>query len=787
LSSFTRKIKKLRGLKIDEISLRVAQQVAILSERSGWSRQVSLPSDEHLLKLMATPEWKSTSTLVEHLRTRLEPHFFAAFASRETTVSESRRRWPHTERSIVETANGISEGTFNLLGLHQLKFGKEIDWHLEPTSGKRTPLRHWSQLNYLDAQLAGDKKITWELNRHQYFLTLGRAYWLTGDERYAQVFVSHITSWMDENPPKLGINWASSLEIAFRSISWLWALHFFRESPSLSADLVTRTLKFLYLNALHLETFLSTYFSPNTHLTGEALGLFYIGLLLPEFRDAKRWRDLGLEILVSQLPRHVQNDGVYFEQSSYYHRYTTDFYMHLAVLMQNNGMTLPPELRPRLELLLDHLMYITRPDGTTPFFGDDDGGRLVMLGDRPANDFRATLATGAVLFNRPDYKFVAKDVAEETLWLLGGAGLRRFDEIEARQPAKDSVAFSEGGYYVMRDGWSPAANYLLFDCGPHGMANCGHAHADALAIDVAAHGRPLLVDPGTFTYTGGKEMRDWFRSSVAHNTLTVDGQSSSISADTFSWNTITAGERVSWIDQPRFTYVAGRHRGFEELSKPGIHTRSILFLKGDYWVVRDRIELTGSHQLDLWFHFESGTSPTVQAVESRQWVHEKGAGGGLQIASFAPGGRWRKEEGWVSHCYAERAVAPVCVFSAAAEGTFEIVTFLLPLTEDGSADVRVNEIEVLGGRGFELHREDQRDVVVIKDAGNDGRARTSSLISDFEYTWLRFTGSNPDPAELLLLGGLKLEFSGRKIIESPERVEHSWLRQDPERKVYVRN
>src|SRR6266511_5657169 len=97
-------------------------------------------------------------------------------------------------------------------------------------------------------------------------------------------------------------------------------------------------VKFSYLNAPQLETYLSTYFSPNTHLTGEALGLFYIGLLLPEFRDAKRWCERGLQILISKLPRHVKPDGVYFEQSSYYHRYTTDFYTHLAVLLRINAM-----------------------------------------------------------------------------------------------------------------------------------------------------------------------------------------------------------------------------------------------------------------------------------------------------------------------------------------------------------------------------------------------------------------------------------------------------------------
>jgi hypothetical protein len=341
-------------------------------------------------------------------------------------------------------------GTFDLLGLRDLALGKEIDWHLEPLSGKRTPLVHWSQLNYLDATVAGDKKITWELNRHQYFLTLGRAYWLAGDERYAQTFVSHVTSWMDQNPPKLGINWASSLEVAFRSISWLWALQFFADSRALNADVLLRLTKFLYLNASHLETYLSTYFSPNTHLTGEALGLFYIGLLLPQFRDAARWRELGLEILTSQLPRHVQPDGVYFEQSSYYHRYTTDFYIHLAILLRRNGMALPPQLEPRLELLLDHLMHITRPDGTTPLFGDDDGGRLVMLDDRRGNDFRAALATGAVLFQRADYKFVAGEAAEETLWLLGAEGLRAFDEIRAcRTSSRLRLMLVVTTFYVM--------------------------------------------------------------------------------------------------------------------------------------------------------------------------------------------------------------------------------------------------------------------------------------------------------------------------------------------------
>lgn len=749
MSSLTTKIKKLKGLKMDEIGVRVAQRVAILSERSGWSRQISLPSDEQLLSLLNSG-LHSTSALVERVRVRDQPRFFPSFDAKDLTLSEFQSRWPKAEARILDTADRIGEGTFNLLGLRELKLGNEIDWHLEPLSGKRTPLVHWSQLNYLDAEIAGDKKVTWELNRHQYFTTLGRAYWLTGDERYARVFVSHVTSWMDQNPPKLGINWASSLEIAFRSISWLWALQFFRDSPSLNADVLLRMLKFLYLNASHLETYLSTYFSPNTHLTGEALGLFYIGLMLPEFRDASRWRDLGLEILESQLLRHVQADGVYFEQSSYYHRYTADFYLHLVVLLRHNGMNLPKALEPKLELLLDHLMYITRPDGTTPFFGDDDGGRLVMLDDRAANDFRSVLSTGAVLFNRPDYKFVAGEAAEETLWLLGAEGLRAFDELESHEPAKESVAFADGGYYVMRDGWSPTANYLLFDCGPHGWANCGHAHADALAIELAAGGQTMIVDPGTFTYTAARDLRDWFRGSTAHNTVTVDGEWSSIPLDTFSWKTKTACERLAWFEHERFTYVAGWHNGYEHIAKPGTHTRSILFLKHDYWVLRDRLELSGTHQIDQWFHFDSGISFD-----------------GLEIASFAENGAWRTEEGWVSHCYAERSPAPVRVFSATATGEFEITTFLLPRPL-GSAVV---QSRVTGGRGFELRNEHTRDVVLIRDRGV-GLAQTDSIVSDFDCVWMRFVEDASVPKEMVLIGQGRLELAGRKIVESAGRFSY---------------
>jgi glycosyltransferase involved in cell wall biosynthesis len=766
---------KLRCMSFAELRVRSAQGVAAFSERHGWSRLTKLPSDAGLLKSLSQSNdekpFHSATELFAEFRARKRDAVFASFADREKTIAEFRRRFPSAEKEIVTQANRIVSGRFDLLGFPDLDFGTPINWLLEPVSGKAAPQIHWSRLNYLDAELVGDKKITWELNRHQYFVKLGQAYCLTGDEQYASTFAAHLESWMDQNPPKRGLNWASSLEIALRSISWLWALEFFKDSSSISADLYKRVLKFLYLNARHLETYLSTYFSPNTHLTGEALGLFYLGTFLPEFKEAERWRRRGQQILIEQMSRQVRADGVYFEQSSYYHRYTTDFYTHFLILSRLNDGRLPVELETVLQSLLDHLMHITRPNGTTPLFGDDDGGRLLFLDRRPVNDFRAALSNGAVLFRRGDYKYVADKFAEETFWLFGPESAQQFDEIQATAPGVDSKDFPSGGYYVMRDGWTAQANYLLFDCGPHGTDNCGHAHADALAIEVAAQGRSLLIDPGTFTYTGSKAWRDWFRSSAAHNTLTIDGKSSSTPAGPFSWSTMAKCEPLAWLNERRFTHVEGEHNGYEILPAPAIHNRSILFLKHDYWVMRDRVTSTGEHDLELRFHFPADATAELRFDKGSAQTRVKSEKSpGLQVFSSSQTGRWSREEGPVSHCYGSRAAAPVCVFSAHSKGSTELLTLLIPLAS-GKSEFEVQEVEAIGGRAIEITGDRFCDFIMLRD---DQRSviETVRFISDFKWTWARFDRNGSQLIELMVMDGQQLQVDGKATLKSARPIRY---------------
>jgi hypothetical protein len=781
MSKALAKLKKLRGRSPAELKERGAQALAAFTERRGWSQRTRLPRDAALFALL-DPAMTGRGTLtaadlLTHFRTRAAPTFFAAFAEPETTRAELRHRFgPQAASSLLARAQALEEGKFDLLGQRALDFGTPVDWHLEPVSGRRAPLAHWSRINFLDARVAGDKKITWELNRCQHFMTLGRAYWHTGYESCAETFAAHANEWMDANPPARGVNWASSLEVALRSIAWLWALYFFRDSAALTPILFLRLLKFLYAHACHVETYLSTYFAPNTHLTGEALGLYYLGTLLPEFKRAARWRARGHSILLEQLDRHVLPDGVYFEHSTYYQRYSADFYTHFLLLAQANDLALPAGVRRKLEAkltaLLDHLMYITRPDGTTPYVGDDDGGRLAPLDDRAPDDFRATLAVGAGICTRGDYKFVAGNVPESVLWLLGARGLRDYDALAAHTPVAESRAFPDGGYYVMRDGWTSDANYMLLDAGPHGATalNYGHAHADALAFEVSARGRRLLVDPGTYTYTASKEMRDWFRGSIAHNSLTVDGESSSIPDGPFSWKTVARCELLNWISRARFDYVEGRHEGYQRLPFPATHTRNILFLKKDYWVLRDRIHSNGPHRLDIWFHFDADANPLLDSADDKaQFVSENGGRAGLQILAFAKNGYWRREAGWVSKCYGERTPAPVYVFSVMAKGTEDVITFLLPQPTSRSPGLGVKEVEAIGGRAFEFFDENVVDLVMICDGH---RVETARLTSDFEWTWARFSRENNIPEELVLIGGSRLELEGREILSSARRIDY---------------
>ena len=777
------KLKKIKGKSWTEIRTRGEQVISGYTEQMGLSGK--LPSDEEFLQLIEHSHFGSEEATAENLLTKFcedaQFGFFPAFREKEKTLETFRRVFGEkSARYLIEKAENLIEGRFNLLGYENLNFGREVDWHYEPIADKHSPLKHWKQFDELDAEETGDKKIIWELNRHQHFFTLGVAFWLNGNERFAETFVHHLESWMEQNPPGIGINWFSSLEVALRSISWIWAFNFFKDSKSLTAELFQKALKFLYLHGKHIEKYLSTYYSPNTHLTGEALGLYYLGTQLSFFNHAENWRKLGEDILYAELDRQILPDGVYFEQSTWYQRYTADFYTHFLILKTLNGdetdANLHEKLNLKLQSALDFLMYVTRPDGTTPLIGDDDGGGILPHGNSQTTDFRAVLANGAVLFERGDYKFVSCEPAEETLWLLGAEGIQRFEHLSAQVPEDNSREFVDGGYFVMRDGWADTDNYLLVDCGALGAASGGHGHADTLAIDLAVGGRTTLVDAGTYTYHESEKTRDFFRSTISHNTLMIDEKSQSETGSKFNWKSKANADLNSWISQDRFDFFEGSHYGYERFTdSPAAHTRSILFLKNDYWIMRDYVKTFGVHDYALNFHFDDKTNPMIETAENgAACVTEKnGSEIGLQLFTFGDNGNWQRIESPISKCYGSQTDVPFLRFISKGIGAQEFFTFLLP--NDGMfAAPQVFEAEVSGGRAFVIKYHDYQDVFVFTDG--DQIVHTELFNTNFRFLWARLSEGEDLPEEFVLIGGRHFNFGGREIINHPQDLKFAIAR-----------
>jgi hypothetical protein len=526
------------------------------------------------------------------------PQRFVIGADTKSKVTGTvRSDFPGSPAHAIARAERLLAGEYDLLGYRGLRFDDStsttIDWHLDPVHGRRPPQTFWSTIPYL-APECGDHKIIWELNRHQHWLTLGRAFWLTDDRRYRERFVSELDSWLVANPPLVGINWSSMLELALRSLSWIWALHFFVEDPSAvdagaPPDSRPWTLDLMLaidrqLN--QIERNLSRYFSPNTHLLGEGLALYVSGAVLPELAASRRRQEVGLHVLLTEIDRQIAKDGGHLERSTHYHRYTLDFYMLALAVARITNDPAADTFAEAVSRLGFAARVLADDQGRLPHIGDDDGGMLMPMTGRSADDVVDSLAIAASLVNRPE--LAVGRGPEEVHWMLSHPEATAASTPGLPSPAAfiGSVALADTGYYVSR---TASGDHLVIDGGAHGYQNAGHAHADALSITFSVGGLPLLIDAGTGCYTTNPAVRDRFRSTALHNTLTIDDRPQSIPNGPFHWSHIANGSVRRWRTHQRFDYFDGTHDGFGPLA----HRRCVLSLHDDLLIVADLVDGPG--------------------------------------------------------------------------------------------------------------------------------------------------------------------------------------------------
>lgn len=603
--------------------------------------------------------------------------FFSLSQELPLILHELRERFPGDVNEILDSAERICTHHFSLLGYESLDYGPEVDWHFDAVHGKRAQRKPWFKIRYLDFEEVGDSKVIWELNRHQFLITLAKAYCLTNKKHFAEELFRLWYHWQKENPYPIGINWASSLEVALRSISWLWVWHLLKNCSRMPSSFPDDLRRALALHGRHIEQYLSTYFSPNTHLIGEGVALFFLGTLCPEIRNAGRWKAKGWQIIQREAERQVQPDGMYFEQSLHYHVYAIDFFLQARILAAANGTPVPSVLDRTLIKMMEALCSLSQA-GTLPHLGDDDGGRVFNPIRNRVEHLFDPLSTGAVVYGRGDFKAAGK-LCEETLWLLGKEGVTRFDALEAKDVTANSVCLPSSGMYVMADSQA-FRQQLVIDAGPQGTGQAGHGHADALSIHLSVEGHECLSDPGTYTYVSHGVDRDLFRGTGAHNTLQVDGLDQAEPSGPFAWRFLPKACVETWQNGETFDLFVASHTGYLRLPKPVLHRRMVFYLKSKFWLVRDVATGEGEHQLDLFWHFAPGLEIGEETPATSFAIQKSGEKEPVLalLASEGHDFRARVEQVPWSPCYGRLMLAPALCFSRKTSLPSEIATLLVP-------------------------------------------------------------------------------------------------------------
>ena len=529
-----------------------------------------------------------------------------------------------------DSADLILNGKFNVFALKKIEVGFPPNWNKDPKTGKIAPLVFGKTMNYRNENIVGDIKYLWEPNRHSELVTLAQAWYLTGDEKYAEGCKILLTSWFKQCPYPLGVNWTSSLEHAIRLINWSVAWTLLSEWLDIKnqdkEEFINQWLDSVYKHCHFISRHFSRYSSANNHLLGELLGLFVASGTWPYWKESKSWSETSIKEFEKEALKQTTQDGVNREQAIWYHHEVLDMMILASHIAKTSNNLLSQEFWGTLEKMIDFIAAIMDAKGNVPMIGDSDDARIVRWvpeisdnlntsefdRDSHRSVYKSLLATGSVLFNRSDLALKAGCYDEKSRWLLGDSGEEKFESLKLeKQPNKWPQIFPEGGYYVLGSNLdTPTEVRLVVDAAPLGyLSIAAHGHADALAFTLSIGGQEILIDPGTFAYHTQKVWRDYFRGTSAHNTLRVDKTDQSEICGNFMWKNHANARCVSWCSEKSVDRWVGEHDGYQRLGDPAKLRREIVLQKNNNIIeINDTVIAKMEHEIELFWHFDENCS-----------------------------------------------------------------------------------------------------------------------------------------------------------------------------------
>lgn len=676
--------------------------------RQKWSKYHALKGiliSNNQLRSALLLKTNSLKEIDEHFRIRNKPFYFLDYKKKEDYISITRFHFPEIIESTIKEADQICSNIFDLLGSGPVDLGPQINWHRDFKNSYEWQRVYYKEIYYKDYEKVYDIKVPRELSRCQHFVTLGKAYWYTGDERYALEFILQVEDWIKENPPEIGVNWECTMDVAIRAVNWIWGYYFFKDSKSITNEFLIKFLKSILIHGRHIIKNLEwDERVTSNHYISDLVGLVFIGLIFPEFKESKEWLTFGTEELLRELKKQVYDDGMDYEASTSYHRLVLELYYTIALLSRINGNEWPKWAWEKIHNMFRFVRGVIKPNGKIPQIGDNDSGRLQILEKQDDLSQTYLFPIAAVLFNDPSFKFYDIDFSEEALWLLGPQEYEVYKSMPDNGTLEDlpSCYFEDSGLYIMRS----KDNYCVISCGPNGQnGNGGHAHNDQLSFELNIKGEDIIVDPGTYLYTGDYRMRNLFRSTKYHNTIVVDEKEINDFDPLKLFQLKDNGQNIVHFfrkEDSRLIFI-GEHSGYKRLEYPICHKRHIIHDENSlYWSIID--SLTGpegfEHKFDQYLHFaahchvEKSQGKSIidyhrifkdlfQKMTSldfkTEWItYDIRVKGMLLTLSISSNHdiSIHLEEGWISKAYGLKEKAPVLKFSCLASSPVYFFTLI---------------------------------------------------------------------------------------------------------------
>ena len=589
--------------------------------------------------------------------------------------------------ALKAVADQACRGRILCFGKWMADFGDPIDWHSDPLTRRAWDPR-LPAAKALSRQSTDDVKFAWEIARFPHAYHMARAAALSPDcaPAFAFALTEHIATFIRANPYGMGIHWFSSQDVAIRLFAWLFALDalLLRSAHrERAADTIGRALA---LGGIYIEENIAyaRLVVNNNHLICEALGLFTAGAMLPDLPQSSRWRRLGRDILDEEADRQVYRDGGYINQSHTYHRVVLQHYLWASALATSIGDRPSDVWLRAMRRSLDFLVAHQNPaDGRLPNYGGNDGSMPSVLSTTDYSDFRPTLQATNVAV-RGERLYDAGPWDEEATWFFGPRVL----DLPLGRPDRKSVSFSFTGSHVLRG--QKADTFCTFRCG---TLRHRFSQIDMLHVDVWWRGVNVLVDGGSYSYSGPRLWHDHFMRTAVHNTVEIDGLDQMLHVRQFKVIYWTRAKVLRFEESSDWTICEGEHYGYQRHPGACVHRRAVLFIKNGIWVIADTVQGNGNHSVRLhWLAEDFPHSYDLGRGELR--LATPGGAFGVRILDERAHpisvdvvrGREDPPRGWLSRYYGEKRPVPSLVVTRQHTLPVTLVSLLSGGTAE--ADVR---------------------------------------------------------------------------------------------------